>query len=171
MQPASEQPPATDVSGKEEKKEETADEKKEEEEKKGEEEKKDDEKENPDKDKKEDEESGNKKDDEDGEKEKETADGETAEGEKEEQGEEKQEVKQIPVDFYYNYDELMSRARVTEGSGLPNDLLTLQYPFEFDYASPVHDSIDVHSRESPHDYVLYPIFSAVLPQVFFTMLI
>lgn len=36
--------------------------------------------------------------------------------------------KKIAADFYYNFEEFMSKARVTEGSGLPSDLLSLQYP-------------------------------------------
>ena len=35
----------------------------------------------------------------------------------------------IPEDFYYSVEEHVSQAMVTEGSGLPQDLLQLQYPF------------------------------------------
>ncbi len=34
----------------------------------------------------------------------------------------------IPEDFFYNSDDHISKANVTEGSGLPTNLLTLQYP-------------------------------------------
>ena len=33
----------------------------------------------------------------------------------------------IPDDFYYNLDDHMSKAVITDESGLPGDLLTLQY--------------------------------------------
>ncbi|XP_076438307.1 cilia- and flagella-associated protein 44-like isoform X2 [Babylonia areolata] len=92
------------------------------------EEKKDDQKENADKDETEDE----KKEKEEG---AETAEGEKEGGEGEEEEKKKkeeEEAKKIPVDFYYNYEQMMSRATVTEGSGLPDDLLTLQYSFGYD---------------------------------------
>lgn len=43
--------------------------------------------------------------------------------------EHKDEVPKIPDDFFYKYEEHVSQARVSEDSGLPSDLLTLQYPF------------------------------------------
>ncbi|KAK7105366.1 cilia- and flagella-associated protein 44-like [Littorina saxatilis] len=101
------------------------------------EEKKDDEKENLDKNKEEDKD-GDKK--EGGEEGKEKVEGE-GEGGEEKEGEEIEEEKKrkeeeeavkIPVDFFYNYDEMKSSARVTEGSGLPNDLLSLQHSFGYD---------------------------------------
>ena len=41
------------------------------------------------------------------------------------------EEEKIPDDFYYNFEDHSSRPQITEESGLPNDLLTLQYPFAF----------------------------------------
>ena len=39
------------------------------------------------------------------------------------------EEEKIPDDFYYNFEDHSSRPQITEESGLPSDLLTLQYPF------------------------------------------
>ena len=36
----------------------------------------------------------------------------------------------IPVDFYYDYEEHVSKPTVTESSGLPSEMLTLLYPFQ-----------------------------------------
>ncbi|XP_046572732.1 cilia- and flagella-associated protein 44-like isoform X2 [Haliotis rubra] len=38
----------------------------------------------------------------------------------------------IPEDFYYNFEEQVSKAKVTQDSGLPEDLLTLQHSFGYD---------------------------------------
>ena len=155
-QPGAELPAATEDSGKEEKKEEKKEEEKKEEKKeeekeekkkKGEEEeKKDDEKENLDKDKEGDE-KGNDDEKEDGAEGKDATDGEKKGGEEEEE----KEVPKIPVDFYYKYEELMSKARVTEGSGLPNDLLTLQYPFHFDHMIIITGTWRTPSQLSPKE--------------------
>lgn len=48
--------------------------------------------------------------------------------EEEEKKEEKEEEPKIPDDFYYEYDKFASRPVVTAESGLPEDMLTLQYP-------------------------------------------
>ena len=42
--------------------------------------------------------------------------------------EKKKEVPLIPDDFFYEYDKLVSKAAVSDGSGLPEDMLKLQYP-------------------------------------------
>lgn len=34
----------------------------------------------------------------------------------------------IPANFYYAIEDMVSRAKVSEGSGLPVDLLSLKYP-------------------------------------------
>ncbi|XP_048254045.1 cilia- and flagella-associated protein 44-like isoform X2 [Haliotis rufescens] len=38
----------------------------------------------------------------------------------------------IPGDFYYNFQEQVSKAKVTQDSGLPEDLLSLQHSFGYD---------------------------------------
>ncbi|KAK3107710.1 hypothetical protein FSP39_020546 [Pinctada imbricata] len=50
----------------------------------------------------------------------------------EEKKAEKKEEKKMPTDFYYNYEDMVSRANVTENSGLPGDLLSLQHSFGYD---------------------------------------
>ena len=44
------------------------------------------------------------------------------------EGEEEDDENLIPADFYYDYEEHVSRPAVTEDSGLPSDMLTLLYP-------------------------------------------
>ena len=39
------------------------------------------------------------------------------------------EEEKIPDDFYYDAEDHISKALVSEDSGLPLDLLTIQYPF------------------------------------------
>lgn len=39
------------------------------------------------------------------------------------------EEKIIASDFFYNYEDLVSRARITEESGLPENVMSLEYPF------------------------------------------
>jgi hypothetical protein len=53
--------------------------------------------------------------------------GEGEEGDDEQ--EKKEEEPKIPDDFYYEYENFASRPTITAESGLPEDLLTLQYPF------------------------------------------
>nr|KAG5708675.1 hypothetical protein BaRGS_034892 [Batillaria attramentaria] len=137
--PTTESTDATETA--EEKKEEGGEEKKEgggeekkDEEKKEDEEKKDEEKSEEQKDE---EKEGEEKGDEDGEKKKAAErDDEVKEEDEEEEArkrkEQEEEEKKIPDDFYYNYEDFMSTAHVTEGSGLPNDLLTLQHSFGYD---------------------------------------
>ncbi|KAJ8316119.1 hypothetical protein KUTeg_006133 [Tegillarca granosa] len=59
-----------------------------------------------------------------------------AEEETPEEGEQKQEDKEeepkIPDDFYYGYEDIVSRPVVTAESGLPEDLLSLQHMFGYD---------------------------------------
>ena len=42
----------------------------------------------------------------------------------------KEEKKKIPEDFYYNLEDFMSKPFITDQSGLPPDMLVMQYPFE-----------------------------------------
>ena len=39
------------------------------------------------------------------------------------------EEQKIPDDFYYDLDEHIAKPNITEESGLPTDLLKIQYPF------------------------------------------
>ncbi|XP_064651335.1 cilia- and flagella-associated protein 44-like isoform X2 [Lineus longissimus] len=43
-----------------------------------------------------------------------------------------EEEDRIPEDFYYNYEEHMSKAVISEESGLPQDMLTLDHSFGYD---------------------------------------
>ncbi|XP_038057956.1 cilia- and flagella-associated protein 44-like isoform X2 [Patiria miniata] len=62
-----------------------------------------------------------------------TEDGTAAAGEgvlKGDQAEE--EGEKIPLDFFYDYQEHVSKARIAEGSDLPTDMLTLHHSFGYD---------------------------------------
>jgi hypothetical protein len=45
--------------------------------------------------------------------------------EKKEKAKQEEEVKKIPDDFFYNYEDLISQPQITEDSGLPKDYLNL----------------------------------------------
>ena len=41
----------------------------------------------------------------------------------------KRQAKMISPDFYYEYEELKSIAKIAEASGLPDNVVSLQYPY------------------------------------------
>ncbi|KAK3588814.1 hypothetical protein CHS0354_028462 [Potamilus streckersoni] len=43
-----------------------------------------------------------------------------------------EEEKKIPTDFYYNFEDCVSRPLITTGSGLPEDLLVLEHSYGYD---------------------------------------
>jgi hypothetical protein len=53
---------------------------------------------------------------------------EKEEDESEKKKEKKKEAPLIADDFFYDYNMMASKASVTEGSGLPEDMLRLKYP-------------------------------------------